>query len=145
MLCLQRSTCLCLLGLGCGEKLEVTWFDMDWPLLVLTWKCWGGMLGRCHTSCPSSFCPSTFRPEFGKYKALEWVPSLAGGRGWFWWHPGLLVMGQEHPASQQSLSLPLASCQDEPSPVHQLPCLAFAIQPLLSRYFGKSKVPFHGL
>lgn len=57
----------------------------------------------------------------------------------------LLVMGQECPASQQSLSLPLASCQDEPSPMYQLPCLAFAIQPLPSRYFGKSKVPFHGL
>lgn len=68
-----------------------------------------------------------------------------------WWvlvgprSASLQVIGQEHPISLQSLSLTLASCQDEPSPVYQLPCLAFAIPPLPSRYFGKSQVPFHGL
>lgn len=149
VLCLQRDPRVpCLLGLGCGEKPGVTWFDMDWSLLVTPWRCTDGMLGRHHTSCPSAFCPSTFWPEFGKFKALEWVPSLAGGPGRFWWHPGLCHYWQwdrNIPLPNNPFPCPWHPARMSPALCIKVLCLAFAILPLLSGYFGKSKVLFHGL
>lgn len=141
--------------LGCGEGFVLTQFDVGWLLLVPTQRWWGwdaqGTLHELSVPAPSgqSFgsallaMPGPLPLRRPGVVALpgRGVPPGFGGTQACLMAP-CTVMGHEGHFSRQSLPLwwgdpQLPGWWGEPSLGDRLPCLAFGIRQLRSRYFTK--------